>query len=189
MKKLFLLGLLCFSITAWAQQILSPINLNDNLKLQWNGVNVKQKAILQRFHVLRDGSTEFYISVNIQYYENVSGTYGSKITDLINADQQLQTPTLSSDQAAQLLVIYSDRHVEHSTLGVCVDATSGNIVSCLQIDGVTPTVNAIAESVYWQTFKLNQVSGITSVSTQGAMDAIYKIAAAIVTKMNSRKNW
>jgi hypothetical protein len=109
--------------------------------------------------------------------------------DLLAADQQLQTPTLSADQYSQLVTIYADKIVEHQTTGLCADATSGNIVPCFQADGVTPTVNAVTEAAYWQAFKLNQVSGITSLSTQGAMDAEYKIIQAIIAKMNTRKNW
>lgn len=190
MKKIITLFLLAISLTGLSQDS-SPIsvNLSDNPKLQWNGSAVKQKAIVMDYRPLINGTKEFYIRVRVQLYENLSGAYGSKIQDLLTADQALQTPTLSSDQYSQLSTIYADRIIEHQTTGLCADATSGNIVSCFQQDGVTPTPNAVSEEAYWQAFKLNQVSGVTSISTQGALDAEYKIIIAIITKMNSRKNW
>jgi hypothetical protein len=177
------------SITTLFGQQIAPINLSDNAKLQWNGANVKQKAIICSFYYPLNASADFYIKVRVQFYENISGAYGSKILDLINADQALQSPTLSGDQASALMTAYADRLVEYQTTGKCADTTTGNIVPCLQSDGLTPTVNALAESAYWQTFFLNQVSGVTSISTQKAMNAIEKIEAAIVAKMNTRKNW
>jgi hypothetical protein len=185
MKILFIILSIFSSLCVIAQDV-SPIvvNLSDNAKLQWNGSNVKMKATVLDYRPVINGTKEFYILVKVSFYENLTGSYGSKITDLINADG-----TLSNDQKISLLSIYSDRIVDHQTTGLCADATSGNIVPCLQNDGITPTVNAVSEETYWQTFKLNQVSGVTSISTQGAMDAEYKIIQAIVTKMNSRKNW
>lgn len=179
--KILILFLL--SVSAFAQQI-APINLSDNAKLQWGGANVKQKAIITSFYYPLSGTADFYIKVRVQFYENISGAYGSKILDLINADQ-----TLSADQASSLMGIYADKTIEHQTTGLCADNTTGNIVPCLQADGITPTVNAVAESAYWQQFFLNQISGVTSISTQKAMNAIEKIEAAIVAKMNTRKNW
>lgn len=190
MKKLLLISLLFLAINSIAQDNSAiVVNLSDNPKLQWNGAAVKQKAVVKSYQPLINGTKEFYICVTVQLYENVSGAYGSRILDLLAADQALQTPTLTADQYSQLCKIYADRVVDHQTTNLCADATSGNIVPCFQADGVTPTVNAVTEAAYWQAFKLNQVSGITSISTQGAFDAEYKIIAAIVAKMNTRKNW
>jgi len=185
MKNLILSLLMVMSIVANAQDT-SPIevNLSDNAKLQWNGSAVKQKAIVLDWRPLINGTKEFYIKVRIVFYANSGGSYGGRITDLIIADQ-----TLSSDQRQQLLSIYADRYFDWQSTNVCVDQTTGDVVNCMQPDGETPTVNAVPESAYWQSFKLNQVSGVTSISTQGAFDAEYKIIKAVVAKMNLRKNW
>ncbi len=183
MKKIILITFLFLSIKSIAQDISQiVVNLSDNPKLQWNGAAVKQKAIVTDWRPLINGNKEFYIAVRIQYYENISGAYGSRILDLIAADQALQTPTLSTDQASQLRNIYADRSFDHQSTGLCCDS-NGVIVNCSSGSSIG------SEAFYWQQFKLNQVSGITSISTQGAFDAEYKIIAAIVAKMNTRKNW
>lgn len=152
------------------------VTLSDNAKLQWNGSFVKMKALVRQFNPIINTSKDFYIAVDIQFYENLSGSYGSKITDLISADG-----TLTSDQKTSLLSIYGDKFFEHFTVNNFCDA-SGNIVA-------PGTAGATTEIAYWQQFLLNQVAGITAITTQGAFDAIYKIVQALVAKMNTRKNW
>jgi hypothetical protein len=185
MKKL--LSILFFSLTLLVRaQDTSPIqvDLPDNPRLQWSGSAVKQRAIVLHWQPLINGTKEFYIKVRIQYWSNNSGAYGSLITSLIQADG-----TLSSDQQSQLLQQYGDKFFEHQSTSVCTDA-SGNIQPCtFQADGVTLSVGLMYESAYWQQFKLNQVSGVTSISTQGAFDAEFKIITAVVNKMSTRKNW
>lgn len=176
MKKLifFLLLIPAFAFSQTADTTPIEVNLSDNARLQWGGSAVKQKCIVLDYRPIINANKDFYIRVRIQYYANNAGTYGGKITDLINADA-----TLSTDQRAQLLQIYNDRIFEWQSTDVCVDV-NGDVTAC---------PGAMTENAYWQQFKLSQVSGIGSLSTQGAFDAEYKIIRALVTKMNSRKNW
>jgi hypothetical protein len=185
MKKIIFLLFAVISISATAQDV-TPIqvDLPDNPRLQWSGAAVKQRAIVLVWQPMINGNKEFYIKVKIQNWSNSSGVYGSLITSLIQADG-----TLSADQQSRLLIQYGDWIFEHQSTGVYCDNTTGAIVSQFQADGVTPTVNAVPESAYWQQFKLNQVSGMNSLTTQGAFDAEYKIIKAVVAQMSTRKNW
>ena len=160
------------------------INLPDNPRLQWSGASVKQKAVVLAWQPVINGSKEFYIKVKIQNWSNNAGAYGSLITSLIQADG-----TLSADQQQRLGIQYGDWIFEHQSTGVWCDLTTGAITTQFQQDGITPTVNAVSEAEYWQQFKLNQVSGVTSISTQGAFDSEYKIIAAVIAQMTTRKNW
>ena len=88
---------------------------------------------------------------------------------------------LSSEEKADLLVRYGDREIQYNTVGKFVDS-NGN-----PVDATAP--GAIPELQYWQSFKLNNAAlGMTSASTQGALDAVYKIIIAIVNKLDNRKN-
>lgn len=160
------------------------INLPDNPRLQWGSAAVKQRAVVLTWQPVINGSKEFYIKVKIQNWSNNAGAYGSLITSLIQADG-----TLSWDQQQRLIIQYGDWIFEHQSTGVFCDNTTGAIVPQFQQDGVTPTVNAVSEEEYWQQFKLNQVSGVTAISTQGALDSEYKIISAVIAQMTTRKNW
>lgn len=167
-------------------QDVSPIvvDLPDNPRLQWNGASVKQRAVVLHWQPVINGSKDFYIKVKIQNWSNNAGAYGSLITSLILADG-----TLSADQQQRLIIQYGDWIFEHQSSGVFCDNTTGAVVPQFQQDGITPTVNAVPEAAYWQQFKLNQVSGVTSITTQGAFDSEYKIINAVVAQMTTRKNW
>jgi hypothetical protein len=159
-------------------QDLTPItvNIRDNARLQWGGAVVKMKAVVLQFRPVSEQSKDFVLHLSIQMYENNAGAYGSKITDLISADV-----TLTADEKTDLLDRYRDREVIYSTAGKYVDATGERVAS--------DAPGAIPEIQYWQTFKMNNAAlGMTSASTQGALDGIYKIAIAIVNKLNARKN-
>src|SRR6478736_263675 len=184
MKKIiFALLLICSFAKA---QDSTPIvfNLPDNPRLQWGGLAVKQKAVVLDWRPVLNGTKEFYIKVKIQNWSTSGGTYGSLITSLITADG-----TLSADQQTRLLIQYGDWYFEHQSTGVWCDNTTGAITTQFQQDGVTPTVNAVPEEAYWQQFKLNQVSGMGSLTTQGAFDSEYKIIQAVIAQMTTRKNW
>ncbi len=180
--KAILSFLLFVSVAAKAQD-LSPIvvDLPDNPRLQWSGSAVKQRAVVLQWQPVINGSKEFYIKVKIQ---NWSSGYGSLITSLISADG-----TLSADQQSRLSIQYGDWIFEHQSTNIWCDNTTGAITTQFQQDGLTPTVNAVPESAYWQQFKLNQVSGTTSLTTQGAFDEEYKIIKAVIAQMTTRKNW
>lgn len=186
MNRLILFLLLASTIVR-AQDV-SPIvvDLPNSPKLQWNGSAVKQRGTVLHWQPVINGTKDFYIKIRIQYWSNNAGAYGSPITSLILADTSI---TNYSDVLAQTLDQYKDRYVEHQSSGVYCDNITGRTVSQFQQDGITPTVNAVTEAAYWQQFKLNQVSGVTSIATQGAFDSEYKIIKAIVVKMSSRKNW
>ena len=160
------------------------VNISD---VNFGGQILKRKATVIDFRTNINGAKEIYIKVRISLYQNNAGAYGSKIIDLVAADQLLATPTLSKNQADQINQIYGDRYFEHTTQGVCVDQTSGAVVSCFQADGVTPTVNSISEAGYWQSFSLTS-TGVSSLST-GALNANYKTQSAMVTKLDAFKNW
>jgi hypothetical protein len=183
MKKIIFLLLL--SVSAIAQDI-SPIvvNISDSPLLQYNGAFAKRKATVVNYLPLTQGSKEFSITVNIVYYVNNAGAYGATIQSDIAANA-----TLSSDQQTQLSEVYKPFNFTYSTSGKCADQTTGALVNCFQADGTTPTVNAISDLAYWQAFKLNQISGVTSLTTNGAADVQYRIIQAIVAKLDSRKKW
>lgn len=177
MKTIIFLSLILLSITSFAQDT-SPIvvNLRDNGALQYNGAYVKMKCIVTDYRPVINAGKDFYIAVKIQYYENVSGAYGTYIPTLIQ-----NNATLTAEEKAILLQVYGDKDFNWQTTNKWVDA-SGNIVP-------QGTAGAISELQYWQQFKLNQVAGMGTLSTQGAVDAQYLIIQAIVNKMNQRKNW
>lgn len=84
MKNLiFILSL--FALSAGAQDV-TPItvNLSDNTVLQYGGAFVKQKCIVVDYRPIINQQKDYYLKVRIQYYQNNSGAYGSKITDLLN---------------------------------------------------------------------------------------------------------
>lgn len=153
------------------------INVRDHAKLEYNGAKVKMKATVVNYAPVNETTKDFVIVLSIQLYENVAGSYGALVTALIAADQNL-----SDEEKAESLQRYADRTITYTTRGKFVD-NNGNSVT-------QSTPGAITEIAYWQAFKLNNVAlGMTSASTQGALDAEYKIIAAIVAKLNSRKNF
>ena len=152
------------------------VNVRDNAKLQFNGANVKMKATVLLFEPVTSSTKDFVIRLSITMFENSAGSYGQPIADLINADA-----TLSPEEKEDLLNRYADKIITYTTSGKYVDV-SGNAVT-------QSTPGAITELQYWQTFKLNQVAGMGSISTQGAMDAQYLTIRAIVLKLNQRKNF
>ena len=177
MKKIITLLLFFISLQLSAQD-LTPItvNIRDNARLQYNGAAVKMKAVVLQFRPVTESSKDFVLHLSIQMYENNAGAYGSKITELIRNDN-----TLSDEEKIELTERYRDREVIYSTAGKYVDANGNPVAS--------DAVGAMPELLYWQNFKMNNLAlGMTSASTQGAMDAIYKIINAIVTKLNIRKN-
>lgn len=174
MKTLFFL-LLSFCASAQvATNTWSVVNLNDNLRLQFNGNPVKQKAVVTSFTIYN--TKEFQLEVQVQSYESVAGAYGNYIPTTIAADG-----VLTQAQKDALLLTYGDKYVRYSTAGHWTDV-SGNIVAA-------GTAGAITELAYWQQFKLNQVAGTGTLTTQGAMDEIYLIVTALINKLNSNKNW
>lgn len=177
MKTLIVI-LTLVSLTAFGQadQTLIIVNTRDNAKLQFNGNPVKTKAIVYSFKPVSNSTKDFEIVLVIQMYSSVSGSYGSLITSLISADG-----TLSQEEKDDLLIRYQDKVITYSTANRFTDV-SGNIV-------LSTTPGAIPEIQYWQTFKLNQIAGMGSASTQGALDAEYLTIKAIVNKMDSRKNF
>lgn len=178
MKKLILLFALIASFEAIAQdQTPIVVNVRDNAKLQFNGAAVKMKATVVSYIPVNETSKNFTITVAVQLYENNAGAYGSLITSVIAADG-----TLSEEEKTELLQRYADKTITYSTTGKYTDV-NGNLVS-------SSTPGAIPEIQYWQSFKLNHASlNMTSASTQGALDAEYKIIQAIVAKLNTRKNF
>lgn len=178
MKKIILGTLLFISLASFAQDQ-SPIviNVRDNARLAFNGVAVKQKATVINYSPVVNTTKDFLITVVITYYVNNGGAYGSSVLSAIAADNNL-----SVEEKESLTTQFQDRLFTYTTSGRHTDI-NGNLVS-------TSTPSAIPEIQYWQSFKLNNASlGMTSASTQGALDAEYKIVAAIVTKMDSRKNF
>ena len=177
--KLTLVFFLFVSIGLYAQTDLTPIviNIRNSAKLQWNGVAVKQKIRVLNVAFIRDGQKEFYFNIYLERYENIGGVYGSKITDLILADG-----TLSAEEKADMLTVYGDKEISYTTNGKFTDV-NGNLVA-------SDSVGAIPELQYWQAFKMNNVTlNMTSASTQGGLDGIYKIITAIVNRMDGRKNF
>jgi hypothetical protein len=176
MKNTIIILLLALSLQLSAQDT-TPItvNIRDNAKLQFGGQAVKMKAVVLQFRT--EQSKDFVLHLYIQMYANNAGAYGGKITDLITADG-----TLSAEEKSDLLERYRDREVIYTTAGKYVDSNGEHVAS--------DAPGAQSELAYWQAFKLNNAAlGMTSASTQGALDAIYKIQIAIITKLNSRKNF
>lgn len=170
--SLFVVGL------SFSQPDTSPIivNVRNNAKLQWNGAAVKMKFRILQVRFISNGQKDFYFHGYLEMYENNAGSYGSKITDLISADN-----SLSGEEKADLLARYGDREIQYTTANKFVDS-NGN-----PVDESEP--GAIPELQYWQGFKLNNPNlGMTSASTQGALDAVYKIIIAIVNRLDNRKN-
>jgi hypothetical protein len=170
---------LFLSVASFGQPDNSPIivEVRNSAKLQWNGAAVKQKIRVLDVAFIRNGQKEFYFHGYLERYENNGGAYGSKITDLISADS-----TLSAEEKADLLNVYGDKEIAYTTNGKYSDA-NGNLVS-------SDTPGAIPDLQYWQSIKMNNAAlGMTSASTQGALDGIYKIIDAIVDRMNARKNF
>lgn len=176
MKNTIIILLLALSLQLSAQDT-TPItvNIRDNAKLQFGGSAVKMKAVVLQFRT--EATKEFIMHLSIQMYANNAGAYGGKITDLISADE-----TLSAEEKKELLDRFRDREVIYTTQGKWVNANGDPVAS--------DAVGARSELEYWQSFKMNNVAlGMTSASTQGALDAIYKIQIAIITKLNLRKNF
>jgi hypothetical protein len=176
MKYITLLFLFISSIAFAQDQTPIVINIRDSPKLQFNGAFVKQKATVLDYRPVINSTKDFYISVQIKYYENNAGAYGAEIIATIRNDG-----TLTAEEKAQLYHIYGDKIIDYQTTNKWVDV-SGNVVA-------QGTPGAITELAYWQGFKLNQVAGMGTLSTQGAVDAQYLIITAIINKLNARKNW
>lgn len=177
MKKLILfLLLLPLLSTAQPDQSDIVVNVRDNARLQYNGSAVKQKAVVIGYTPVSRGSKDFIITVSIRMYENVAGSYGSLVTDLIYADG-----ALSEEEKSDLLTRYADKTIQYTTANKFVDP-SGNLVA-------SDFPGAVPELQYWQAYMLNQVPTMSSLATQGALDATYKTVKAIVAKMNTRKNF
>lgn len=177
MKNLILSFFVLASMCVYAQPDNAPIvvNVRDNPKLQFNGAAVKVKAVIDYFHI--DRTKDFQIGLTLEFYVNNSGAYGPLVVSVIAAD----TVNLTADERAGLIATYGNRQIVYSTAGKYVNA-AGDIVTA-------GAPGAIPELQYWQTFKLNQVAGMGTLSTQGAMDAQYLILKAIINKLNSRKQW
>lgn len=175
MKTLIIFFLILSGFSSLAQDT-TPIviNLRDNSKLQFNSNPVKMKGTVLNFTLLAD--KEWRIVVLIKYYESVAGAYGTYIPTTISADA-----TLSAEEKETLLQTYADKYLEWSTAGHFCDA-SGNIVA-------QGTGGATTELTYWQTFRLNQVAGVGTAASTGALEAQYLTIAAIVNKLNARKRW
>lgn len=166
---------LLISFCASAQNsVWQTVNLSDNSKLQFNGNPVKRKMVISGFHLTT--TKDWRLEMLIQYYESVGGAYGNYIPTTIANDG-----VLTQAQKDELVGIYGDRYIQYSTEGHWVDV-SGNLVSA-------GTPGAITELSYWQQFKLNQIAGTGTLSTQGALDEIYLIVTALINKLNSNKNW
>lgn len=178
MKKIFLIFTLLLSVELSAQDNTAiVVNIRDNAKLEYGGAAVKMKAVVLDYSPIYFGSKEFQVRVSIQMYQGVAGAYGGKITTLILADQ-----TLSEEEKIDLLDRFRDRDITYTSANKWVDASGNSVLSTAP--------GAITELAYWQSFKLNHASlGMTSASTQGALDAEYKIIQAIVAKLNQRKNF
>ena len=179
MKTIISSILLFISSLLMAQPDTNPIlvNVRDNAKLQWNDSSVKMKLRVIEIRYVTDGKKDFYFKGYLEMYENNAGSYGEKITYLVSSDS-----TLTNEEKADLIFRYGDKEIEYSTRDKWTDL-SGNLVPA-------GTDGAIPELEYWQKFKLNSGAlGMTSQSTQGALDAIYKITIAIVNRMNTRKNF
>lgn len=179
MKKITLIFLFVMSfMSCWSQLDQTPIvvNVRDNAKLQYNGAVVKMKATVLSFEPVTFTTKDFRIVLSITMFENNGGSYGAVITDLVRADG-----TLSPEEKADLLERYADKIITYTTNNKYVDM-NGDPLS-------QGAPGAIPELQYWQTFKLNQVAGMGSVSTQGALDAEYLTIRAIVLKLNQRKNF
>lgn len=177
MKNLFLAFALLISTVCVAQDFTQiVVNVRDNARLQFNGSAVKMKAVVIDFSPVTQTTKEFCIKLSIQMYENIGGSYGQPIISVINADA-----TLSAEEKADLLERYADKIIFYSTANRWVNVSGDNVH--------LTTPGAIPEIQYWQTFKLNQVAGMGSISTQGALDAQYLTIRAIILKLNSRKNF
>ena len=174
MKTLFFI-LISFCASAQvANNTWTVVNLSDNLRLQFNGNPVKQKAVITSFTIFN--TKEWQLEVQIQSYESVAGAYGNYIMTTIAADG-----VLTQAQKDVLLQTYGDKYIRYGTAGHWVDV-NGNIVA-------SGTPGAITELAYWQQFKLNQIAGTGTLSTQGALDEMYLIVAALINKLNTNKNW
>lgn len=176
MKKMKSILTLIFSFVALAASAqVVVVDLRDNDRLQWSGEAVKQRGTIHMFTFSREG--DFTVGVTIAYYVNNGGAYGSKITDVIAGDSEL-----NADQKNDLLSKFADRYFEHSTAGKFVNPANGDIVA-------QGTPGAVTELSYWQGFNLNQVPGVGTVANTKAMNAMYFTVIAIVNRMNLRKNW
>lgn len=174
MKLLILFFLIASAAFAQVDQSPNVINLADNTRLQYKGSAVKMKGTVSNFTV--NTVQDFTITVIVTMYVNNAGAYGVQVTQDIAADN-----TLSTDQQNELMSTYGDRVVTYSTSGQFTDA-NGNLVA-------STTPGAIPEIQYWQSFKINQVPGYTSASTQSALALNKLIIAAIVAKLDTRKKW
>lgn len=172
---LSILILLCSFCVIAQDQTPIVVNLSDNAVLQYSGAFVKQKCVVLDYRPIINGTKDFYIKVRVSYYQNNSGAYGGKITDLIQANG-----VWSQDQKNLAAASYQDWVFEYQSTGKLVDPATGNIV-----DSSFP--GNIPEYQYWQTFTLIQ-AGVPSASG-GAMAAIYTIIGAKVAKLNTRKSW
>jgi len=170
---IFLLLSFCASAQV-ANNTWTVVNLSDNLRLQFNGNPVKQKAVITSFIIYN--TKEWQLEVQVQSYESVAGAYGNYIPATIAADG-----VLTQAQKDVLLQTYNDKYIRYGTTGHWVDV-NGNIVSA-------GTPGAITELAYWQQFKLNQIAGTGTLATQGALDEVYLIVAALINKLNTNKNW
>ena len=166
---------LLFICTAAFSQV--KVDIRNNAKLEWEGAKVKQKFHVLYYAPVFEGSQDFVIRGVIEMYANNAGAYGGYIPDLIQADT-----TLSSEEKEDLVVRYGNKEVPYTTAGKYTDV-NGN-----RVTATTP--GAIPELQYWSGFKLNHASlGMTSASTQGALDAQIKILTAIVKRLDLRKNF
>jgi len=189
MKNLIIILSLICSFSFAQDNTLIVVNVSNDPSLYYKATTdgspsiVKRKATLIEWKELTN--KEFYIKLSVTYYKDNAGSYGSRIIDLIQADAGL-----SSDQKFNATEQFKDRIIEYQTNGKYVDSTTGLSVNQFQPDGITPTVGAVTDLTYWQAFKLNQVPGMGgSLSTQGAMDAGYKVKSAIIGQMATRKNF
>lgn len=176
--KILIFFFLAFILVEASGQDITPIviNLRDNSRLQFNGNPVKMKATVLSFSPLINTTKDITISVSIQYFESTAGAYAAYIPTTIAADG-----TLTADEKTALLQIYGDRVINYSTAGQWVDA-SGNVVPI-------GTGGATTELAYWQSFKLNQVAGVGTAASTGALEAMYLTITAMVNKLNTRKKW
>jgi len=180
MKKLLSLILFLTSIAGYSQQLV--VNVSDNTVLQYNSAFVKQKVSLLDFKYPTTSAGDFYIKVSVSFFQNNSGAYGAKLTDLITT--AVNNQTISSERGNRLFQSYGDQVVEYTSVGKCVDAlATGNLIPC-------PTVNPISDASYWNQFFENQIAGMAATTaTQPALGAIGLIQKAIITQMNTRQTF
>src|SRR6478736_450363 len=152
------------------------INLADSLVVSYANALVKQKALILEYQPIINSAKDFRIKLRVSYYVNNAGAYGGRVLDVIQTNQ-----TWSDDQKRLASASYQDWIFEYQSTGKYVDV-NGDVVP-------QDTIGAIPEMEYWQSFKLNQVTGIAGTTAlQGAIDAEYKIIAAIIAKLNTRKS-